>query len=126
MTIKTVDSILECVLSGCDLSVAEGVFLLQQTEPEAIAAIQDTADRLRQDQVGETVTYVINRNINFTNICEQHCSFCAFRRNVGEEGSYWLDWRQILEKATDAVQRRATEICMQGDSILKRSSTGKP
>lgn len=88
--------------------------LLQQTEPETIAAIRDTADKLRQKQAGDTVTYVINRNINFTNICEQHCSFCAFRRDPGEEGSYWLDWEQILEKTTDAVRIGATEICMQG------------
>jgi FO synthase subunit 2 len=111
---KTVDSILERVLLGDDISTAEGVVLLQQTNPDAIAAIRNTANQLRQTQVGETVTYVINRNINFTNICEQHCSFCAFRRDVGEDGSYWLDWEQILAKATDAVQRGATEICMQG------------
>lgn len=111
---KTVDAILNRALGGDDISPAEGVVLLQQTEPNAIAAIRDTADRLRQRQVGETVTYVINRNINFTNICEQHCSFCAFRRDAGQAGAYWLDWGQILEKATDAVQRGATEICMQG------------
>lgn len=88
--------------------------LLKQTDQKAIAAIRTTSDRLRQRQVGETVTYVINRNINFTNICEQHCSFCAFRRDEGEEGAYWLDWMQILEKAKDAQRRSATEICMQG------------
>jgi FO synthase subunit 2 len=64
--------------------------------------------------VGDTVTYVINRNINFTNICEQHCSFCAFRRDAGEDGAYWLNWQQIQEKTRDAVRRGATEICMQG------------
>jgi FO synthase subunit 2 len=111
---KTVEAILNRALRGDDISPADGVVLLQQTEPHAIAAIRDTADRLRQRQVGETVTYVINRNINFTNICEQHCSFCAFRRDAGQAGAYWLDWGQILEKATDAVQRGATEICMQG------------
>jgi FO synthase subunit 2 len=99
--------------------------LLQQTEPEAIAAIRDTADKLRQKQAGDTVTYVINRNINFTNICEQHCSFCAFRRDPGEEGSYWLDWGQILEKTTDAVRIGATEICMQGGLNLGAKLNGK-
>ncbi len=99
--------------------------LLQQSEPTAIAAIRDTADRLRQEQVGDTVTYVINRNINFTNICEQHCSFCAFRRDADEEGSYWLDWGQILEKANDAVQRGATEICMQGGLNPQAQMNGK-
>jgi len=109
-----IETILARALSGYDLSPAEGVVLLQQTDPALIAAIRTTADQLRCEQAGDTVTYVINRNINFTNICEQHCSFCAFRRDSGEAGAYWLDWAQILEKATDAVQRGATEICMQG------------
>ncbi len=125
MTTKTVESILERTLAGYDLSPADGVLLLQQSEPTVIAAIRDTADRLRQEQVGDTVTYVINRNINFTNICEQHCSFCAFRRDADEEGSYWLDWGQILEKANDAVQRGATEICMQGGLNPQAQMNGK-
>ncbi|HAG82750.1 MAG TPA: 7,8-didemethyl-8-hydroxy-5-deazariboflavin synthase subunit CofH [Cyanobacteria bacterium UBA12227] len=111
---KTVDAILQRALTGKDISPEEGVILLQQTEPSVIALIQETADQLRHQQAGDSVTYVINRNINFTNICEQHCSFCAFRRDAGTEGSYWLDWQQIKQKATDAVQRGATEICMQG------------
>lgn len=111
---QTVDAILDRAISGEDLSVQEGVILLKQTEPAIIAAIQETADKLRHQQAGDTVTYVINRNINFTNICEQHCSFCAFRRDAGQDGAYWLDWRQIQEKTTDAVKRNATEICMQG------------
>ena len=114
MPTKTVETMLDRALSGYDLIPDEGVELLQQTSTEAITLIRDTADQLRRQQAGDTVTYVINRNINFTNICEQHCSFCAFRRDAGEEGSYWLEWGQILEKATDAVQRGATEICMQG------------
>jgi 5-amino-6-(D-ribitylamino)uracil---L-tyrosine 4-hydroxyphenyl transferase len=111
---KTVDAILNRVLAGEDLSSEEGVILLGQTEPAALAAIQETADQLRHRQAGDVVTYVINRNINFTNICEQHCSFCAFRRDAGQEGAYWLNWEQIQEKTVDAVRRGATEICMQG------------
>lgn len=114
MIIKTVDAILNRALAGRDLSPEEGVVLLKQTEPATIEAIQQTADQLRHRQSGDIVTYVINRNINFTNICEQHCSFCAFRRDAGEDGAYWLDWGQIQEKAKDAVRRGATEICMQG------------
>ncbi len=114
MITKTVDAILDRALAGEDLKLEEGIVLLKQTEPAAIAAIRQTADQLRQRQVGETVTYVINRNINFTNICEQHCSFCAFRRDAGEDGAFWLDWQQIQEKTRDAVRRSATEICMQG------------
>jgi FO synthase subunit 2 len=112
--IQTVDAILNRANSGDDLSIEEGVILLKQTEPAVIAAIQETADQLRRKQAGDTVTYVINRNINFTNICEQHCSFCAFRRDAGQDGAYWLNWGQIQEKTTDAVKRNATEICMQG------------
>ncbi|MBD2082654.1 7,8-didemethyl-8-hydroxy-5-deazariboflavin synthase subunit CofH [Leptolyngbya sp. FACHB-17] len=108
-----IDAILEKALSGIDLSPAEGVRLLQ-AKSEEIEQIRQVSDRLRHQQSGDTVTYVINRNINYTNICEQHCSFCAFRRDEGDEGAYWLDWSQILEKATDAVRRGATEICMQG------------
>jgi len=124
VTIKSVDAILECALAGDDLSVPEGVVLLRQSDPGAIAAIRETADQLRKQQAGDTVTYVINRNINFTNICEQHCSFCAFRRDEGEAGAYWLDEAKILEKATDAVQRGATEICMQGGLHLGAKING--
>jgi 5-amino-6-(D-ribitylamino)uracil---L-tyrosine 4-hydroxyphenyl transferase len=109
-----IDQIIENAALGVDLSPAEGIALLKQTEADVIEKIRVTADRLRQQQAGNTVTYVINRNINFTNICNQHCSFCAFRRDRTDEGAYWLDWQQILEKATDAVKRGATEICMQG------------
>lgn len=111
---KTIEFILERALVGEELSEVEGITLLKQKDPEIITAIRQTADQLRQQLVGDTVTYVINRNINFTNICEQHCSFCAFRRDEEEDGAFWLDNAQIIEKAADAVQRNATEICMQG------------
>jgi FO synthase subunit 2 len=114
MTVHSLDRMLDAALQGTDLRVSEGEVLLRQTDPGAIAAIRATADALRQQQVGETVTYVINRNINFTNICEQHCSFCAFRRDATQPGAYELDLEQILAKAADAVQRGATELCIQG------------
>ncbi len=120
-----VETILERTLARYDLSAQEGVMLLKQTDPSAIAAISRTADKLRQQQAGDTVTYVINRNINYTNICEQHCSFCAFRRDAGDEGSYWLDWEQILVKATDGVNRGATEICMQGGLNAQAKINGR-
>lgn len=124
MTTKTVDAILERALAGGDLSPEEGVVLLKQTDPDVQSAIRETADKLRLRQAGETVTYVINRNINFTNICEQHCSFCAFRRDEDEEGAFWLESPQILEKATDGVRRGATEICMQGGLHLEAKING--
>ncbi len=112
--INTIDLILDRALQGDDISPADALILLTQTAPDAIEQIRVTADRLRQIQVGDTITYVINRNINFTNICEQHCSFCAFRRDEGTEGAFWLNTAEILAKAADAVALSATEICMQG------------
>lgn len=120
-----IDAILNRALADQDLSESDGVTLLSQTDPGAIAAIQATADQLRHQQVGDTVTYVINRNINFTNICEQHCNFCAFRRDAGQEGAYWLNEATILEKTTDAVRRGATEICMQGGLNLEAKTNGR-
>ena len=125
MTNITFASILQSALLNDSISPDDGVFLLRQTHPEAIAQIQFTANQLRQKQVGNTVTYVINRNINFTNICEQHCSFCAFRRDDGDADAYWLDWAQVLEKSTDAVRRNATEICMQGGLHPQAQINGK-
>jgi FO synthase subunit 2 len=119
-----VDAILDRALQGCSLSKAEALVLLQQKNPDARSQIQATADLLRSRQAGDTVTYVINRNINFTNICEQHCSFCAFRRDAGDDGAFWLATAQILEKATDAVQRGATEICIQGGLNLEAKLNG--
>ncbi|MEA5462639.1 7,8-didemethyl-8-hydroxy-5-deazariboflavin synthase subunit CofH [Leptothoe sp. PORK10 BA2] len=110
----TVANILDRALDGEDISPQDGLTLLEQTDPTLIEAIRVGADRLRQQQVGDTVTFVINRNINYTNICEQHCSFCAFRRDQGQPGAYWLSWETILGKATAAVAEGATEICMQG------------
>jgi 5-amino-6-(D-ribitylamino)uracil---L-tyrosine 4-hydroxyphenyl transferase len=112
--ISVVDRILDRALQGEDISTSDALMLLTQSHPDTIEQIRVTADDLRQIQVGDTVTYVINRNINFTNICEQHCSFCAFRRDEGTEGAFWLSTEQILAKAAEAVALAATEICMQG------------
>ncbi|MEO0988816.1 MAG: 7,8-didemethyl-8-hydroxy-5-deazariboflavin synthase subunit CofH [Cyanobacteria bacterium J06639_14] len=111
---QLVDTILRRALEGKDLTPEEGVQLLLQQDDRAIAAIRAAADELRQCQTGDTVTYVINRNLNFTNICEQHCSFCAFRRDVGQDGAFWVDWDTMRQKAAEAAAAGATEICMQG------------
>ena len=109
-----VADILDRADRGKDISLEEGIQLIRQKDPLVRKAIAIAADRLRQKQVGDVVTYVINRNINFTNICEQHCSFCAFRRDADEAGSFWLDIEQIIAKASEAVEIGATEVCMQG------------
>jgi FO synthase subunit 2 len=109
-----IGKILDRALQGEDITPAEGLTLLEQSDREIVEQIRRTADRLRQQQAGDIVTYVINRNINFTNICEQHCSFCAFRRDEGAEGAFWLGIPEIVAKAEAAVALSATEICMQG------------
>lgn len=96
------------------LSEKEAINLLKSASTQELQFVQETADFLRKKQVGDTVTYVVNRNINFTNICEQHCSFCAFRRDENEEGAFWLNTEQILAKVVDGVKQGITEICMQG------------
>ncbi|NJN73287.1 MAG: CofH family radical SAM protein, partial [Limnothrix sp. RL_2_0] len=106
--------VLNRALNSDDLSVEEGIFLLAHDQLNDVETIRQAADQLRLDLCGETVTYVVNRNLNFTNICEQHCHFCAFRRDAGDDGAFWLDNSQLQEKATDALARGATEICMQG------------
>ena len=72
------------------------------------------ADSLRADLVGERVTYVVNRNLNFTNHCLQHCSFCAFRRDPGADGAYWHSFDTLQERAAEAARLGATELCIQG------------
>jgi 5-amino-6-(D-ribitylamino)uracil---L-tyrosine 4-hydroxyphenyl transferase len=121
----TLSALLDRAVSGQDLTPQEGVTLLRQQDPAAIQEIRQAADELRRSQVGETVTYVVNRNINFTNICEQHCGFCAFRRDEGDEDAYWLSHQQILEKAGDGVTQGITEICMQGGLHLGAKIAGK-
>ena len=111
---KLLTEILDKAVNQQEINQTEAIFLLKQNDIENINLIRSVADQLRFQQVGNTVTYVINRNINFTNICEQHCSFCAFRRDEGETGAFWLATEQILAKAQAAVEEGATEICMQG------------
>lgn len=120
-----VTDILDRAEKGIDISVAEAVKLIQQQNPETRAIIAHTADHLRHKQTGDTVTYVINRNINFTNICEQHCSFCAFRRDANQPGAFWLDTEEIIAKAAIAVGIGATEICMQGGLNPQAKINGK-
>jgi 5-amino-6-(D-ribitylamino)uracil---L-tyrosine 4-hydroxyphenyl transferase len=122
---STISALLDRTLSGQDLTPQEGVLLLHQKDPAAIQQIQQAADELRRSLVGETITYVVNRNINFTNICEQHCGFCAFRRDEGDEDAYWLSHQQIIEKAADGVAQGITEICMQGGLHLGAKIKGK-
>ena len=71
------------------------------------------ADTLRSRRVGETVTYVVNRNINFTNVCVKQCGFCAFSRDFREEEGYFLPIEEILRRAKEAYHYGASEVCVQ-------------
>lgn len=82
------------------------------------AAVVRAADELRADAVGDDVTYVVNRNINYTNICRYSCSFCAFAKGRSSRAlrgpAYDLDLEEISQRALEAWERGATEVCFQG------------
>ncbi|QBS41164.1 bifunctional FO biosynthesis protein CofGH [Nocardia sp. CS682] len=87
------------------LATADGANL------EAVAAL---ADQLRRDTVGDDVTYVVNRNINFTNICYTGCRFCAFAQRKGDADAFTLSMDEVADRAWEAHVDGATEVCMQG------------
>ncbi len=107
-----VSTILHRALEGQEVSWQEAL-LLCETNGLDLQAVCLVADEMRRRQVGEVVTYVINRNINFTNVCIKHCTFCAFSREYREEQGYFLPEEEIIRRAQQAVDMGATEVCMQ-------------
>jgi FO synthase subunit 2 len=105
-------SILDVGLQGKDL-VEEQVEHLFSVDGMDLLALLMSADQLRKDTVGERVTYVVNRNINFTNVCVKRCSFCAFSRTYRSDEGYYLDDEEILRRAREAQEYGATEVCIQ-------------
>jgi FO synthase subunit 2 len=88
--------------------------LSQPTSGAADEHLRCAADALRDSLAGSTVTYVVNRNLNVSNHCIKHCSFCAFRRDAGEPGAYWLAEAELEQRAAEARDAGATELCIQG------------
>jgi len=88
--------------------------LLANAEGDDLLGLLVAADTLRWDLVGNLVTYVVNRNINFTNVCFVGCKFCAFSRGPREADTYFLGLEQLAQKAIEAWQLGATEVCIQG------------
>ncbi len=84
--------------------------------------LRQAADAWRHELVGETVTYVVNRNLNPSNLCALHCGFCAFRRSPGEEGAFALSRGELMERAAEARARGATELCLQAGLDPRESS----
>nr|A9A8N5.1 RecName: Full=5-amino-6-(D-ribitylamino)uracil--L-tyrosine 4-hydroxyphenyl transferase; AltName: Full=FO synthase subunit 2 [Methanococcus maripaludis C6] len=80
------------------------------------------ADSLRKDIVGDTVTYVVNANINFTNICSGTCGFCAFKAEPDDSNAFFLNPNEVAKKALEAKKTGATEVCIQG-GLLKEIDT---
>jgi FO synthase len=108
-----VRSALERALEKKELTPEEGLRLYTATDDDLRATIK-CADIARAEDVGDEVTYVVNRNINFTNICFVGCQFCGFKRQRWESDAYDHSDETIVGKVADAVARGATEICMQG------------
>ncbi|WP_433437869.1 bifunctional FO biosynthesis protein CofGH [Nonomuraea sp. CA-141351] len=95
------------------LSDAEAVALLG-AQGEALEELAAIADELRRQAVGDDVTYVVNRNINFTNVCYTGCRFCAFAQRRTDADAYTLSLDQVADRAQEAWEAGATEVCMQG------------
>ncbi|WP_460717435.1 bifunctional FO biosynthesis protein CofGH [Nocardia heshunensis] len=87
---------------------------LATADGPALEAITALADQLRRDTVGDDVTYIVNRNINFTNICYTGCRFCAFAQRKGDADAFSLSPTEVADRAWEAWVEGATEICMQG------------
>lgn len=97
--------------AGC----TDGEYLaLATADGPALEAVAALADSLRRDAVGDDVTFVVNRNINFTNICYTGCRFCAFAQRKGDADAFSLSVRDVADRAWEAHVQGATEVCMQG------------
>jgi FO synthase len=112
-TTPAVARVLERAMAGHELSREEGVILatLPQSDLEALTAV---ADHVRREVVGDMVTYVVNRNINFTNVCFIGCSFCSFSTSARSSDAYNLSFDEIAQRTIEAREMGATEVCVQG------------
>ena len=107
---------LERVIESQDgaLLTRDECLLLASAEGDDLLGLLIAADLLRNELAGRIVTYVVNRNINFTNICFVGCKFCAFSRGPREPDTYFLAPEQVAERAVEARELGATEVCIQG------------
>jgi len=98
---------------GLSLSTAELTALFAETRPEAIEEIRQAADELRAQLAGETVTYVVNRNINVSNVCVVGCAFCGFGQGKRSPDAYEHDSEEFTRRVLEAVDYGASELCIQ-------------
>jgi FO synthase subunit 2 len=109
---RDVRQVLEQALAGRDITAEEGAVLCG-ARGRSLHALVAVADELRSRQVGERVAYVVNRNINFTNVCVKACRFCAFSRTRRSEEGYFLPPEEVVRRALEARDFGATEVCIQ-------------
>lgn len=107
-----VSETLNQALDSKNISIKQAVELLLTRGTEMIMTTM-VADRLRRNKVGDRVTFVINRNINFTNVCIKRCGFCAYSRDFRNEEGYFLPITEVVRRAVEAWKLGATEICIQ-------------
>ena len=107
-----VRSALARALDGGEVSIADGL-ALATARGRNLQAVALAADEMRRRQVGDVVTFVVNRNINFTNVCIKRCGFCAFSRDFRQEEGYFLPLNEIIRRAREAAALGATEVCIQ-------------
>ncbi len=107
-----VSEILNNALSEKEISAKDGL-ILYKTKGIDFHLVGLVADELRKRRVGNIVSYVVNRNINFTNVCIKQCGFCAFSRDFREEEGYFLPTEEIVRRAKEAHSLGATEVCIQ-------------
>ena len=112
MVNPVIGDILDRALSGADISAEEATRLFEADGADLPAMIL-AANHLRAETVGDVVTYVVNRNINFTNVCVKACGFCAFSRGHLAEEGYFLPVEEIIRRGQEARELGATEICVQ-------------
>lgn len=93
---------------------ADAALALMTSTGEALEAVVSLADDVRRDTLGDQVTYVVNRNINFTNVCYTGCRFCAFAQRESDVDAFTLSLDEVASRVREAVESGATEICMQG------------
>ena len=107
-----VSKILNDTLSDKEISEKDAL-TLYRTNGIDFHLVGLVADEIRRRRVGDVVSYVVNRNINFTNVCIKQCGFCAFSRDFREEEGYFLPTEEIVRRAKEAYHLGATEVCIQ-------------
>ena len=104
--------ILGHALDGGEIAVDDGIELTR-AQGRDFHALCLVADEMRRRQAGDVVTFVVNRNVNFTNVCIKHCTFCAFSRDHREEEGYFLPVAEVVRRTREAWDLGATEVCIQ-------------